>query len=83
MTGETRLTGKSGRDDLQAIVPAATAGACMAGVPGRVVDQFQTDRRQNCEPLLNDRGDVCSIHRGRGITHAGSTFLNGLTITLV
>ncbi len=82
MTGETRLTGKSGGDDQQAIVSAATSGACMAGVHGRVVDQFQTDRRQNCEPLLNDRGDVSSIGGGWRFSHAGSAFLNGLTITL-
>ncbi len=82
MTGETRLAGKSGRNDQQAIVFAATAGACVAGVPGRVIDQFQTDRRQNCEPLLNDRDDVSSIGGGWRFSHAGSAFLNGLTITL-
>lgn len=78
MTGQPRLTGKSGGDDEQPIVTATASRTSVASVPGRIVDQFQANRRQHREPFANRRIDSFGSCRQ---THAGSTFLNGLTRT--
>ena len=76
------LPGKNLRDDQQAVMPAAAADAGVTGVFRRIVDQFETNRRQGGESLANDCAKVGRFGAGRGITHAGSTFLNGLTLTV-
>ena len=82
VTSEARLTGEGVGDDQQAIVPAAALGAGVAGVPGGIVDQLQADRCEHRQALLNDRRDGGRAAGGGRRVHAGSTFLNGLTLTL-
>lgn len=76
--GDTAVTEKGRRNNQQAIVGAAAAGTFVTGVSSRVVDQFATLRKQHGQALLDDRFPL----GGRIlIAHAGSAFLNGLTLT--
>lgn len=79
--GQRRLAGESGRDDQQTVMPATASRACVARVPGRVVDQFQANWREQRQALANDCFDIGNIPGDWRFTHAGSTFLNGLTVT--
>lgn len=80
VTSQTALASESGGDYQQAIVPATAFGTFVPGMARRVVDQFGTNRLQNREPLLNDRF-TAGGSSGLRTAHAGSTFLNGLTVT--
>ena len=83
MTSQSRFAGEFGGNNKQTIVPATTFGACVTGVFGRVVDQFELQGVEPGQPLAQDgfnpgwRG----LLSGR-LFHAGKTFLNGLTLTL-
>lgn len=83
MTCQTGELCESIRDDQQAIVASPTLRTGMPGMPGRVVDHFQANRRQRCESLLNDRDNAGSSTGGGRVGHAGRAFLNGLTVTVV
>ena len=57
------------------VVAAALACAGVSGMQGRVVDDFQPNRLEFGQPLVEQGFDVV------GQVQAGSAFLNGLTIT--
>lgn len=82
VTAQPCLPGKSLRHDQQAVMSATVAGAGVTGVFRRIVDQFETDRRQGGESLADDCAKVDRFGAGRRVTHAGNTFLNGLTLTV-
>ncbi len=79
--GDTAVAEKSRRNDQQAIVSTAATGTFVTGVSRRVVDQLATQRSQHRQSLLDDRFPVGSSTGIVAITHAGSAFLNGLTLT--
>ncbi len=79
--GDTAVTEKGRRNNQQAIVGAAAAGTFVTGVSSRVVDQFATLRKQHGQALLDDRFALGSRSGRILIAHAGSAFLNGLTLT--
>jgi len=79
--GDTAVTEKGRRNNQQAIVGAAAAGTFVTGVSSRVVDQFATLRKQGGQSLLDDRFPLGSRTVCVLIAHAGSAFLNGLTLT--
>ncbi len=81
VTRQTALAGERGRDDQQAKMTTTAFGAGVAGVPRGVVDHLQAKRLKNAESLLNDCLNLCSSADSARVTHAGSTFLNGLTVT--
>ena len=61
--------------------PGLALGALVTGLSCRVVDQLATQRRENRQALLDDRFPVGSGSGMLAITHAGSAFLKGLTLT--
>lgn len=73
MTNECIFAGKSRRHDVYAEMSAPT-GAGMAGVAVRFVGDGQRLRCQCCQAFVQ-QGD------GGFVAHAGSAFLNGLTVT--
>ena len=79
--GDTAVAEKNRRHDQQSIVSAAAAGPFVTGVSRRVVDQFATLRKQHGQALLDDRFALGSRSGRILIAHAGSAFLNGLTLT--
>ena len=79
--GDTAVPEKSRRNNQQAIVGAAATGTFVTGVSSRVVDQFATLRNQHRQSLLDDRFPLGSRSGCVLIAHAGSAFLNGLTLT--
>ncbi len=79
--GDTAVADKSGRNDQQAIVRAATTRPFVTGVSSRVVDQLATEWCQNRQPLLDDPFPVGRSTGSVLIAHAGRAFLNGLTET--
>ena len=79
--GDTAVAEKNRRHDQQSIVSAAAAGPFVTGVSRRVVDQLATQRSENRQSLLDDRFPFRSSTGIVAITHAGSAFLNGLTLT--
>ncbi len=81
VSGDTAVAEKNRRNDQQAIVSAAATGTFVAGVSRRVVDQLATQRSENRQSLLDDRFPVGSSTSIVAIAHAGSAFLNGLTLT--
>lgn len=83
MTRQTGEICESIRNDQQAIMAPSTLRTGMPGVPSRVVDHLQADRRQHCKSLLNVRDNAGSSTSGGRIGHAGRAFLNGLTVTVV
>jgi len=84
---QPRLPGKGFGDDQQAVVPAAAAGAGVAGagvarMAGRIVDQLNLLRTQRGESLADEPGDAGSIAADECVAaHAGSTLRKGLTVT--
>jgi len=73
---DRRFSGKRFRNDKQTIVTATASGAGVSCMQGGVVDQFQSSRLQSRQALAEQQLDF-----GRA-AQAGSTFLNGLTLTL-
>lgn len=72
VAGDGAFPGKYGGDDVEMVV-AAAPGAGMAGVPVRIVTDGQRFGLQDGQPLAQ---------QGDGVgAHAGSAFLNGLTVT--
>ncbi len=79
---QPRLPGKGFGDDQQAVVPAAAAGAGVARMAGRIVDQLNLLRTQRGESLADEPGDAGSIAADECVAaHAGSTLRKGLTVT--
>lgn len=73
MAGDGVFAGKDLGDDVDMVMPAAAASAGMASVQMRVVTDGECVGVERSEaPLQFDDGLA---------THAGSTFLNGLTVT--
>jgi len=81
VTRQAAVSGKSGGDDLQAIMTTTAFGTGVAGVACGVVHHLHAKRFQNAESLLNEGCNVCTSVGDTGVAHAGSTFLNGLTFT--
>lgn len=79
MTSDSAMTCKTRSNDQQAIVATAAARPFVTGVPSRVVDNFDALGCQYRESLPDDRFAV--VDGGLPIAHAGSAFLNGLTVT--
>ena len=80
MTRQSAEACESIRDDQQAVVPPPALGTGMPGVPRRIIDHLQAIRQQRCESLANDRDHARNID-DLHVSHAGNTFLNGLTVT--
>ena len=79
--GDTAMADKSRRNDQQAIVSAAIAGAFVTGMSSRVVDQLATQRSEIRQSFPDQCFPFCSSTCSLLIAHAGSAFLNGLTLT--
>ena len=76
MAGDGRSSGELGRDDQQAIVSATTLGARVPGVLGRVVNELELYGIESGQTFAQQVFDCRD-----SLIHAGSTFLNGLTLT--
>lgn len=74
VAGDAGLAGKSGRDDFDPVV-AALAGAGVAGMTVRVVLNGECKGGEYGKPFAQVVDHVGA--------HAGSTFLNGLTVTVL
>lgn len=77
MAGDGRFSGEFGRNNEQTVMTAATSGASVTGMFGRVVDYFQSRGVESGQAFAHQGFD-----RRCGLVHAGKTFLNGLTLTL-
>lgn len=80
MPCQRRLSGKCRTDNEQTDMPTAAAGAFVARMPRRVVDQFEALRRERGEALANLRLQLLT-NAHAGFTHAGRAFLKGFTVT--
>ena len=78
---QRRFSAKTFGDDEQAVV-AATAGTGVASVLGRVVDQFDVQRREAGQALAQRGFKVGPTMIADSLRHAGMVCLNGLTETL-
>ncbi len=73
MAGDGVFAGKNHGDDVDMVMAAAITGAGMAGMQVRVVADGQGCRLQHAQALAEQFD--------RRAAHAGSAFLNGLTVT--
>ena len=84
MTRDRRFLCEGRRDDKKAVVGTAF-GAFMAGMQGRIVDQFQPLGFEVGQPFANDFFNAgrfsCGVDFGC-LAHVGKTFLKGFTVTL-